>query len=237
MQKNLHLIMFVLFIAFLNKTDAQVTQVNNNNSLSGYPIFPNSIFLSSDVDSTLWISDGTKAGTKQYAFNVKMDNNSGGGVFNGKIYFAGIDAAHGSELWVTDGTAAGTKLVQDIQAGAASSQPDNFVTYKNNLYFTDSTLALGRELYRMDGATGVVSLFKDINPGAASSFENTLTSFTGINIFFVLITFFILLPMMVCMEMSCGYLMVHQEIQSYFTILLPALQAPILHHLLILEMK
>ncbi|MDQ2720870.1 MAG: T9SS type A sorting domain-containing protein [Bacteroidota bacterium] len=170
MKKNLLFILLAFSFAFFNKANAQVTLLNNNKSLSGYPVFANSIFLTSDVDSTLWTSDGTQSGTKQYAFNVKIDKNGGEGILNNKIYFAGIDAAHGSELWVTDGTAAGTKLVQDIQSGAANSTPDNFILFKNDLYFTATTTVLGDELYKISGANGSVSLFKDIYPGAGSAF-------------------------------------------------------------------
>lgn len=186
MKKNLHLIMLMLFIVFINNAEAQVTLVNNNNSLNGYPVFGNNIIFTSDVDSTWWISDGTQSGTKQYAFNVKDDANGSGGVLGNKIYFAGIDATHGSELWITDGTAAGTNLVQDIEAGSGNSTPDNFFLYKGDLYFTANTTALGRELYRISGTNGTVSLFKDINPGTGSSFSSSapIVFFTNNNLLY-----------------------------------------------------
>lgn len=159
--KKVYLILILFVIAFPNTINAQATIINDNHSLSGYPIFGNSIFLTSDVDSTLWTSDGTPGGTKQYAFNVKADMDRGAGLLNNKIYFAGIDALHGSELWVTDGTAGGTKLVQDLISGSKSSSPRDFFPFKNNLYFTDST-TVGRELYVIK-SDGSVSLFKDIN--------------------------------------------------------------------------
>ena len=179
MKRNFHLLILILLIDSLNHAAAQVTLVNNNNSLSGLPIFGNSIFLTSDVDSTLWISDGTQSGTKQFAFNVKDDPNGGGGVLNSKIYFAGLDATHGSELWVTDGTAAGTLLVQDLEPGIGNSTPDDFFLYKGDLYFTANTTLLGRELYKISGSNGAVSLFKDINPGTGSAFSSS----TGITFF------------------------------------------------------
>lgn len=178
--KKIYLILFLALITFCKNTEAQVTIINDNHSLYGFPIFENSIFLTSDLDSTLWTSDGTPEGTKQYAFNVKIDPDGGAGILNNKIYFAGIDAAHGSELWVTDGTAAGTNLVQDLISGASSSTPDNFFLFGNNLYFTDSASS-GRELYRISGSNGTVSLFKDINPGAENGFSRNVSNFFSYN--------------------------------------------------------
>jgi ELWxxDGT repeat protein len=171
MKKNLLFFAVLLVATCGGKVHAQVIQMDNNHSLSGYPI-GNKILLISDEDSTLWSSDGTAAGTNQYAFNVKTDGNGSGGFLNNKAYFAGIDATHGSELWVTDGTAGGTSLVQDMNSGTPSSTPDDFFLFNNDLYFTANTPALGRELYKLSGATGTVSLFKDINPGAGSGFSS-----------------------------------------------------------------
>lgn len=176
--KKVYFIVFLCLIIFCNKINAQVTLINDNHSLSGYPIFGNSIFLTSDVDSTLWTSDGTMTGTKQFASNVKFDGD--GALFNNKLYFAGIDAAHGSELWVTDGTAGGTKLVQDILPGSASSSPSNFFVFKNELYFTDST-SVGEQLYKFNGST--VSLFKIINP-TGDAFDNGGDFFSNNNLLY-----------------------------------------------------
>lgn len=177
MKKIYTTILFLCFFTFSHKTDAQVTLLNDNNSLAGAP-FNGKILLISDVDNTLWVSDGTAANTKQYAFNVKIDDDGGGYFLSNKAYFAGIDATHGSELWVTDGTAGGTTLVSDLNAGAGSSNPDNFFLFKNELYFTAATPALGRELYKIN-VSGTVSLFMNINPGGASGFSSS----NGINFY------------------------------------------------------
>jgi ELWxxDGT repeat protein len=174
MKKNL-LVIAALFAGFFaTSTDAQVIQLDNNHSLSGFPIIPNKIILTSDIDSTFWTSDGTGPGTKIMTNRVKEEN---GGVLNNKIYFSGIEPLHGSELWITDGTDAGTSLVSDIVPGGGSSSPDNFVLFKNDLYFTAKTATAGRELYKISGANGTVTLFKDINAGAGSGFDSTNTSY------------------------------------------------------------
>ncbi|MGN6267152.1 MAG: hypothetical protein ACTHM5_15845, partial [Ginsengibacter sp.] len=175
MKKNY--IIFLLLIAFYQHANAQATIIDDNHSLSGYPIFNGSIFLVSDLDSTLWTSNGTPgSGTKQYAFNVKIDQDLGIGLLNNKIYFAGVDATHGTELWETDGTQTGTKLVQDFVAGTNSSLPADFVQYKGDLYFTDSS-SVGRELYKLSGTNGAISLLKDINPGIPNAFDKNSADF------------------------------------------------------------
>jgi ELWxxDGT repeat protein len=170
-------VVLLLFIAFYHHANAQATIINDNHSLGGYPIFNGAIFLVSDVDSTLWTSDGTSGtGTKQYAFNVKIDQDLGNGILNNKIYFAGVDATHGTELWVTDGTQAGTKLVQDFIAGTKSSAPADFIQYKGDLYFTDSSSS-GREIYKLSGTNGTISILKDINPGIPGAFDRNSADF------------------------------------------------------------
>jgi ELWxxDGT repeat protein len=64
----------------------------------------------------LWVSDGTKAGTKLLKDILRGSLGALDGAFNptgqlggpfafrGKVYFAANDNIHGSELWVTDGT-------------------------------------------------------------------------------------------------------------------------------------
>lgn len=171
----------VLMASFtFSEVNAQVTQIDNNHSLSGYPI-GDKILLISDNDSTLWISDGSAPNTRQYTTKVKVDDNGSGGFMNSKAYFAGIDKTNGSELWVTDGTDVGTSLVQDINSGGASSTPDDFFLFKNDLYFTATNATYGRELYKISGIDGAVSLFKDINPNGASGFNtaNGITFFSN----------------------------------------------------------
>jgi ELWxxDGT repeat protein len=56
---------------------------------------------------------------------------------------------HGRELWQTDGTAAGTRLVQDVLAGPASSEPASFAAAGDTLFFAANDGVHGRELWRV----------------------------------------------------------------------------------------
>jgi ELWxxDGT repeat protein len=71
----------------------------------------------------------------------------------GKLWFAGRDAATGSELWVSDdGTTAGTHLAANLAPDPArSSTPVNLKAAGPYLYFHP---AVPQELWRSDGTTG-----------------------------------------------------------------------------------
>ena len=120
---------------------------------------------------TLWISDGTDAGTKQIS-NVEPSTLGNGPRMQqagGLLFFAGNDHALGFELWKTNGTEAGTALVADIRGGPAGAFDDmtpSFTNLGSTVYFLADDGVHGRELWASNGtAAGMV---KDINPGSAS---------------------------------------------------------------------
>lgn len=90
----------------------------------------------------LWVTDGTKAGTKL----VKdiWPGNSSSNVnyltrFNDKVVFAADDGTHGMELWISDGTADGTYMVSDIHE-FGSSEPRGFTQLNETQFiFTAKT--------------------------------------------------------------------------------------------------
>jgi ELWxxDGT repeat protein len=108
----------------------------------------------------LWSTDGSAAGTKLVkdidpGLSGQPPSFSGGSTGNAmlgnKLVFMANSASTGKELWITDGTAAGTKLVKDIEAGAGSSTPENFITIGSKVVFTAKTAADGQELWVTDG--------------------------------------------------------------------------------------
>jgi len=168
---NKHLLFFFFALVSIS-TKAQVTQINSNKSLQPtYPLTASKAIYVSDIDSSIWITDGTLAGTIQIATPVKFIDAVGATAFsNGTLLFEGTTPATGAELYITDGTAAGTKLVSDINPGAASSHPSGDAVVLNNIiYFFAETAAEGRELWKTDGTPGGTSLVKDIVPGATGS--------------------------------------------------------------------
>ncbi len=163
-------LLFTLWIfLFTHSLQAQVTQINNNNSLQPItPLNSNLAIAISGVDQTLWVTDGTAAGTFQLSSTIK--DTGAGVVLNGKYIFAGSTNVTGQEIFITDGTIAGTKIILDIVTGATGSTPDNNMTVLNGfVYFTAATAAEGRELWRTDGTPGNTAIVKDIIPGNTSS--------------------------------------------------------------------
>ncbi len=89
--------------------------------------------------------------------------------WNGALYFAAADPAHGLELWRSDGTAAGTWRVSDIRPGPAGSSPKNLTIHQGRLYFTADDGVRGAELWSTDGTSTGTLLVADICPGSCSS--------------------------------------------------------------------
>lgn len=167
-------------------TSAQVTQINNNGSLSPEVLLnPNLAIVISGIDQTLWVTDGTVAGTFQLTDTIKSVGT--GTVLNGKYIFGGSTVAAGVEIFITDGTKSGTKLIKDIYPGSTGSNPDGQMAVLNGfVYFAATTPAEGRELWRTDGTAANTTLVKDIVPGASGSFgvdSSELTS-TGTYLLF-----------------------------------------------------
>ena len=93
--------------------------------------------------ATLWVSDGTAAGTMPIPGVPQMANDSAFAVLDGKVYFSEdqpsasiLQSSNRAQLWVTDGTAAGTKMVTNV--GAANAWIDQLVVAGNNLYIIAS---------------------------------------------------------------------------------------------------
>jgi ELWxxDGT repeat protein len=74
------------------------------------------------VGSELWVTDGTREGTRLVRDIVPGELSSGPGftpmaAVGGRVFFGANDGVRGHELWVSDGTAAGTVMVADLFPG------------------------------------------------------------------------------------------------------------------------
>lgn len=172
MKKNLLTVAVILFSATFTK--AQVTLINSNRNLYvAAPINNVQTILSSEFDSTLWVTEGNFESTEQLSTTVKYEES--GGLLNGKFIFSGTAPGTGTELYISDGTAAGTTLLKDINTGTGGSAPSGFTELNGFLYFTAATAAEGRELWRTNGTEAGTTLVKDIATGTASG--NTASGF------------------------------------------------------------
>lgn len=171
MKKKILITLCIVFTAIA--TQAQVTQINSNNSLHvTFQLTSTKAIAVSGIDSSIWVTDGTLAGTVQISPTIKYEET--GNQLAGKLIFRGSTPATGSEIYATDGTPGGTVLVKDIVTDAIGSNPAEFVSLNSFIYFTAETAAQGRELWRTDGTSGGTTLVKDIVAGPLSSNQEGL---------------------------------------------------------------
>jgi ELWxxDGT repeat protein len=127
---------------------------------------------------TLWVSNGTPAGTTKVA-NITLAQEpdiSGvasalvGGQFaavGGTLYFANDDPNHGMELWQSNGTAAGTTLVSDLDPGPGGSYPANMAAFGNTLYFSAAG-AGSSAVWQSDGTAAGTTVVATVDPRATA---------------------------------------------------------------------
>ena len=122
-------------------------------------------FLVTDATTAeVWKSDSTSAGTVKVAqaappFYDQL------AVWNGAVWFPGVDPAGAPALWKTDGTAAGTALVATVAPAGAGSPPSSFIPAHSRLYFLAGDGVHGRELWKTDGTASGTAMVADVNPG------------------------------------------------------------------------
>lgn len=166
MRKNL---LFVILTLLAATPHAQVTNIAANQGLKFETVLANNkAILVSNLDNTLWVSDGTLGGTFQLSSAITYVDD--GPLINGKFIFRGSTSATGTELYITDGTTGGTALLKDIYTGTTGSDPDDdFILLNGIYYFTAKSQNEGRELWKTDGTTGGTKLVKDIVTGPTDS--------------------------------------------------------------------
>lgn len=132
-------------------------------------------------NDSLYVTDGTIAGTKALCKLSLMVIPTDGVEMNSKYYFINGISSTGDELWVTDGTVAGTQLVKDIALGSASSNIEYLTVLGNKLFFkaNDNSSTTGDELWVSDGTNSGTTLFKDIYAGAQGSGLRGLTVYNN----------------------------------------------------------
>ncbi len=166
---------FICFclLLFAEYSEAQVTKISNNTNFQFSITLGSKAILVDDKDS-IWVTNGTPAGTKKVTSKVAFKDTVA--IYKNKVFFAG-KSVKGIELWATDGTDQGTALIKDIYTGATSSSPSSFFVFNNILFFYAKTAANGNELWKSDGTPAGTALVKDIWPGSASSNQTAVLGF------------------------------------------------------------
>ncbi|QRK08832.1 hypothetical protein JQX13_01260 [Archangium violaceum] len=101
------------------------------------------------LDTQLWVSDGTSAGTKLLHHPLSLSDEFGSTLYtlDDRVLFSGSDDANGLEPWVSDGTENGTRRVRDIAPGATSSFPRDFTRVGSKVFFVANDAVHGNELW------------------------------------------------------------------------------------------
>ncbi len=125
---------------------------------------------SNDRGPAIFISDGTKVGTKRIApikasgYLPALKTNRLGTL----AFYFHDDGSFGSELWVTDGTETGSKIVKNIAPGGLSSINTGYPisALKNGVLFVANDGVTGNEIWISDGTDSGTKLFKEFTPGS-----------------------------------------------------------------------
>ena len=108
----------------------------------------------------LWKTNGSIA---TVLTSVSGSVGTEGAVLDGRLLFAASDGSDGLELWRSNGQPGGTGLVSDIQVGAGSGNPKDFLTVGNRVVFSADDGTNGREPWVTNGISA--QLIADLDNG------------------------------------------------------------------------
>ncbi|NOK33732.1 hypothetical protein HMI49_11035 [Corallococcus exercitus] len=99
----------------------------------------------SPLDVSLWVTNGTAAGTRDLFRQLSRSDEYASPIFatgTGQVLFAGSPEGGTTEPWFTRGTVATTGQLADVQPGPGGSSPDGFTRSGSRVYFSavDDTL-------------------------------------------------------------------------------------------------
>jgi MYXO-CTERM domain-containing protein len=145
------------------KTFAPGTTAMRDLTVSGGKLF---FYLQGAVTThpTLWVSDGTEAGTRPVGA-VSLPFAQGTLRDVGGTLFAAASGTepHGFELWKSDGTDTGTTLVKNIRTTPGTAAPMYLAAVGDRVFFAADDGLRGHELWTSDGTEAGTVFLKDIH--------------------------------------------------------------------------
>jgi ELWxxDGT repeat protein len=128
-------------------------------------------FTSGQVENTLWVTDGTKKGTREIPVPGSTPLNLVDGTLRmagPALFFANDRRPTRHELWRSDGTPDGTVMIRDAFPAASNGEPprlDQFTALGSSICFFSKTSDSSR-LWRSDGtADGTAEVPIDFDAG------------------------------------------------------------------------
>ncbi|MGS0691143.1 putative Ig domain-containing protein [Shewanella sp. 30m-9] len=132
------------------------------------------VFAAYDASNarSLWVSDGSKAGTIKIASvstYLEQTVNLGG-----NLIFLANESTYGNELWITDGTIGGTRIIKDIATGSDNLSFSSITQpLDNKVYFNPSSNGLSG-IWATDGSEGGTKQVIANNTGNGSAIFSNL---------------------------------------------------------------
>jgi ELWxxDGT repeat protein len=130
----------------------------------------------------LWISDGTRAGTKPI-LELPTDQTRIGmhslTALRNEVYFFHKDRLQNHELWKSDGTVVGTVRLSVLPGNQTTHYLGPMKEVNGKLFFASDSDQGGAELWVSDGTREGTRLVKDIRPGAVGSSPSEFTNING----------------------------------------------------------
>jgi ELWxxDGT repeat protein len=135
-------------------------------------------------DQTLWVSDGTDAGTEKILeyddVCLHLDSFLFPVASRSSVFVCLLFYDHGSELWASDGTPEGTYMVKDINPGEGISEPTPQILFNEKVYFAATDIGYDRELWVTDGSEEGTQRVVDFNRSEeADSFPGPFSPLGG----------------------------------------------------------
>jgi ELWxxDGT repeat protein len=122
----------------------------NSNPISFGKIGKKALLLitNNNGSRSLYATDGTKKRTVflQNSTDLQLYQTK---VINNKLYYTASTEKYGNEPWETDGTPEGTKMVADLMAGPASSDPTHFTDLNGTPICLAATPNLGKQIFSL----------------------------------------------------------------------------------------
>ncbi len=138
------------------------TEAVNANGLLFFPAFD-------ALDTQLWRTDGTEAGTirlTDLVADFPLDGPHGLAAYHDKVYFLNNAAGH-EELWASDGTPSGTGPFHSFGRALFEASPP--VALNGWLYLLGLNTSGKTQLYRSDGNQPGTTLLREWDSSGASS--------------------------------------------------------------------